>query len=102
MSSPMSEPTKVDELQDPQDITLHGLEFRLTCSSCPEQYEVFREGKRVAYVRLRHGFLSVNAPDCVGKEILSHEFDGHLGWFDTASQRHGWLNRIARAILEGR
>lgn len=29
------------------------LEFRETCGSCPEQYDVFKGGRQVGYVRLR-------------------------------------------------
>lgn len=39
------------------------LNFVKTCDECPEQYDVFDEdGYRVAYVRLRQGWLSVECP----------------------------------------
>ena len=40
--------------------------FDLTSLCCPEQYDVFNisDGKQVAYVRLRRGFLEADHPYC--------------------------------------
>lgn len=42
-------------------------EYRLveTCSACPEQYDVFRGGTEVAYLRLRHGEFRAECGDTV-------------------------------------
>ena len=43
------------------------LKFEETSSACPEQYDVFKGGKQVGYIRLRHGVLSCRYP----KSVLS-------------------------------
>ena len=35
-------------------------QFHLTCRACPEQYDVMDGHHIVAYVRYRHGYLTVN------------------------------------------
>ena len=35
------------------------LGFNMTCERCPEQYDVYYQGEKVAYVRLRWGLLTV-------------------------------------------
>lgn len=39
---------------------VNGLYFKQTCVIAPEQYDVFLDGKYVAYVRCRWGKLKVN------------------------------------------
>ena len=41
-----------------------------TCKESPEQYTVYKDGEHVAYIRLRHGCLRVDAPICGAKEIF--------------------------------
>lgn len=43
-------------------IEIKGYQLKLTCGSCPEQYDVFKEGKYVAYFRLRHGYFRASSP----------------------------------------
>lgn len=47
-----------------------------TCSGCPEQYEVFDGDKQVGYIRLRHGNLTVECPDCGGDLVYEASPDG--------------------------
>lgn len=60
------------------------LNFVKTCDACPEQYDVFDEnGYKVAYVRLRHGWLSVECPTNIITDDnvifgMSTEGDGSL------------------------
>ena len=35
-----------------------GYGIKKTCSACPEQYEVWKDGKEVGYLRLRHGHFT--------------------------------------------
>ena len=49
------------------------IEFHLTCSACPEQYDVFKDNKQVGYVRLRWGHLRAEYPDVCGEEVYSAE-----------------------------
>ncbi len=89
-----------NSLVEPQNVELHGLRFVLTCGACPEQYDVFLGDKQIGYVRLRHGELSVETPDCGGALVLEHEFDdGLLGQFESAVQRYGWIQKAALALL---
>ena len=51
------------------EFDINGYNFKLTCRACPEQYDVFKEGKQVAYLRLRHGSFTVSVPDVNGEDI---------------------------------
>lgn len=46
------------------DLEINGYELRLSCRACPEQYDVYKDGKEVAYFRLRHGWFYVSTPTC--------------------------------------
>lgn len=76
------------------------LNFVETCGACPEQYDVFKGGRQVGYVRLRWGTVTCDFPDCRGDTIYSHSFenDGWKGCFDGPEERETYLNRIATAI----
>ncbi len=88
-----------DDCREPVSGTISGLYFELTCGACPEQYDVYRGQVQVGYVRLRHGCLSVESPDCGGKVLLEHEFDeALLGRFESGGQRFGWLSKIALVL----
>ena len=81
------------------ELELFGLTFRKTCSACPEQYEVRRRNEQVAYVRLRHGTLTVEAPDHGHDLVLKHKFARNIGAFDD-DERRPWLERIARLVRD--
>lgn len=34
---------------------IKGYRLEKTCDACPEQYDVYKDGAKVAYLRLRHG-----------------------------------------------
>ena len=75
------------------------LDFRETCGACPEQYDVFKGGRQVGYVRLCWGTVTCDYPYCGGDTIYFHSFD--TGWkdcFDGPEERETYLNRIAAAI----
>jgi hypothetical protein len=83
-------------------MNINGLNFKCTCSSCPEQYDVFDgNGNIVGYVRLRWGSLRCEYPD-VGGEVIYHAGIGN-GWngqFENEEQRKYHLTMIANKILE--
>jgi hypothetical protein len=59
----------------------NGLELKMTCSACPEQYDVFKDGVQVAYYRLRHGEFTVDLTQNDDENIYTAEPNGD-GIFD--------------------
>ncbi len=82
---------------------INGLKFVETCMACPEQYDVFKDKKQVAYIRLRWGILRVDIPDCGGRVIYKKTFnDGWKGCFDDEKERDKYLNKIAKLLTPKR
>lgn len=80
-------------------VYIHGYKLQKTCSACPEQYDVYNpEGKQVAYIRLRHGFLRVDVPDC-GHTIYSTERVHGDGIFDN-DERFKKLTECIEKMIE--
>lgn len=77
-------------------------EYRLvrTCGACPEQYDVFLGEERVAYLRLRWGFLGVEAFGPGGQEHVAgwNLGDPYQGSFETDEQRAEYLSRALAAV----
>lgn len=67
-----------------------------TCCGCPEQYDVFWKGKKVGYLRLRHGYFSAQLFGPSGKEVYGAETIGD-GVFDE-SERDFHLKKAQKAI----
>lgn len=76
----------------------NGLEIKMTCGACPEQYEVFKNGNQVAYYRLRHGEFRVHIPDC-GGETIYESFPNGDGIFDD-DERLRELTNAMKAVLK--
>ena len=74
--------------------------FERTCNACPEQYEVYnKQGKHLAYIHLRWGYLYAVCPDIGGTVVYEADIgDGYTGCFDSNIDREIHLNRIANAI----
>lgn len=80
-------------------INTFNFEFRETCGACPEQYDVYLEGKQVGYVRLRGGFLRCAYPDCGQETIYEYGFtDNWMGCFDSNEQRDFHIDLIAQLL----
>lgn len=75
----------------------NGLELKMTCGACPEQYDVFKDGKQVAYYRLRHGEFRVDYPECGGETIYEAEPSGD-GIFED-NERLVYLSKTMRQVL---
>lgn len=80
-------------------------EFVCTCGACPEQYDVFLEGKQVGYVRLRWASLSCYYPDYGGETIYTFDWQGtegdlggYKGCFNSTDERKHHLELIAQAL----
>ena len=68
-----------------------------TCGACPEQYDALDEnGRQVGYLRLRHGYFTVEVPDCGGTVVYEAEPDGD-GLFDPG-ERQRYLDAAVAAI----
>lgn len=91
-----------DVHEEDQDLEIDGLKFKLTCYACPEQYDVFKGDKQVAYIRLRWSHLKVHYPDIGGEIIYDFEFSENemQGCFYTEKQRDFHLKEIAKRINE--
>lgn len=84
-------------------ITIDKFVFNKTCEAFPEQYDVYRGSKQVAYVRLRMGRLTVRVPDVGGEVIYYKNFekeDPVKGYFDTQEERMKYLTEIAEILKE--
>ena len=68
-----------------------------TCKESPEQYTVYKDAEQVAYIRLRHGCLRVDAPICGAKEIFYTEACKGDGRFDD-DERMIFLQQAIDAI----
>src|SRR5690348_15279525 len=74
----------------------HGLGIK-GGGACPEQYDIFRDGKQVAYYRLRHGEFRIDMPDCGDETIYDAEPDGD-GIFESY-ERLTFLAKAMRQVL---
>lgn len=76
----------------------NGLEIKNTSGACPEQYDVFKDGKQVGYLRLRWGGFRVDYPDAGGETIYEADPIGD-GVFDE-HERLIYLTKAMRSILK--
>ena len=69
--------------------------------ACPEQYDAFIHDdggtRQVGYLRLRHGYFSVECPDCGGELVLEIDHIEPDGRFLDTERRH-YLNAATVAI----
>lgn len=75
----------------------NGLELKMTCGFAPEQYEVFKGGKQIAYFRLRHGEFTVHCPDYPGELMFFAEPNGD-GMFDDEERIEFMTNALNQLI----
>ena len=79
-----------------------GYEFRRTCWACPEQYDVFKDDKYVAYIRKRWGRLAVypvKDSEIAWDNVLYSETDEDP-YSGTIENLEPTLDRIAK-VLDG-
>lgn len=80
-------------LHRPEDIVL-----KETCGACPEQYDAFLGtlyGPQVGYLRLRHGFFTVDYPDYNGRNILTARPMGDGEFMDDEREEYLQLAKMA-------
>ena len=79
-----------------QRTTIDGYDLIMTSNACPEQYDVFKDGQQVGYLRLRHGKFTVRVPD-VGGEVVYEACPAGDGNFDI-NERDMYLRNAIEAI----
>jgi len=77
-------------------MNIKGYELVQTCWACPEQYDVFKDGKQVGYLRLRHGWFYASVPDCSDEIIYEASPEGD-GIFEE-EERMEYLEEAIKAI----
>lgn len=73
--------------------------FKMTCIAFPEQYDVLYKGEPCAYVRLRHGKLRCDVPNCGGETVCSVHFDNEIGAFPGLKEKMFYLEKIAAVLM---
>lgn len=67
--------------------------FDLVHSSCPEQYDVYKDQTLVGYVRLRYGILSAYNLE---NRIYTYDFKSPFkGEFSSEEERKQYLDKIS-------
>ena len=84
----------------PQNTEIFGCKLVLTCSACPEQYDVFYFGEQIGYLRLRHGNFSADYPDVGGRQVYAAHPQGD-GMFEP-QERLYQLTKAVQALLAER
>ena len=75
-------------------------EIRLvqTCGACPEQYDAFIGDELVGYLRLRHGYFTVQYQSPSGELVYSAEPQGDGSFEDR--EREGYLSIAKMKLVE--
>jgi len=84
-----------NEIGKARDFKIGNYNLVMTCSECPEQYDVFRGTKQVGYLRLRHGGFRAEYPDCGQEEVYWVE----TGYGDFECDRDRAIH-IIKAVIE--
>ena len=79
---------------------IENLTFHITSHFAPEQYDVYKGGRVVGYVRLRGGRFRVDCPGVGGEVVYAHQFESWIGAFDTEEDRLHYLTEAAKAIKQ--
>lgn len=89
------------EPEGPPSIEILGLQFILTSTAFPEQYDVKdKHGNQVGYIRLRNGAIICRYPDVSGPSIYHKDFRTGCGFFENELIRQEYLRIIAAEILK--
>ncbi len=83
---------KMDVHDGPSEINLVQ-----TCGACPEQYDAFMDGEKIGYLRLRHGFFSVEyTPDEETVYTANPKGDGCF----EPDEQEAYLTEAKQALFE--
>ena len=79
--------------------TVVELELKRTCAAAPEQYDLFRDGRQIGYLRLRHGYFRAHYPDHNSSEPVYSTGVRGDGLFYDDEERSRELRAAAVEIL---
>ena len=71
------------------------IQLKQTCGACPEQYDVYLNGEKIGYLRLRHGYFRAEFLGQIVYEATPNG-DGSFEW----DERVEHLNNACNAILK--
>lgn len=75
-----------------------GIQLVQTCAACPEQYDAMRDGKRVGYLRLRHGSFTVRLHDPDGPVVYEASVGNKFNGLFTDDERDLYLQIATNAL----
>lgn len=77
------------------------MELELTCSACPEQYELYsRLDKKIkGYFRVRWSAFTCEFPDVGGELVYKSDID-ESGWSGTFNSHEQRVEELTKAIKE--
>ena len=78
------------------------LELKRTCESCPEQYDVIYNGKRVGYIRYRSGLFTCQPviEGSISNPYLIYKTDDYFENEIQDDKREKWLNDCLIALTD--
>lgn len=76
--------------------TIDGCDLIETCGACPEQYDVYLDGAKIGYLRLRGGYFRADYLHSGGR-TLYEAFPKGDGLFES-DERDFYLNEAVRII----
>jgi len=85
--------------EEPAELNPVELELKRTCAAAPEQYDLFRDGRQIGYLRLRHGYFRAHYPDHSSSEPVYSTGVRGDGLFYDDEERSRELRAAAVEIL---
>ena len=75
-------------------MNINGFELKLTSNACPEQYDVFKNNKKVGYLRLRYGYFYAEYLYSDGKKVYEANTNGD-GLFNEDERETHLINAVS-------
>jgi hypothetical protein len=75
-------------------------EVRLTCSACPEQWDILIDGEMVGYLRCRSSRWRLDYPDVCGETLISEPWHPERGRYESNfdDERPAIFDRVFRTL----
>lgn len=87
-------------ISDPPVETAVSIELVRTSLAMPEQYDVFRDGRQIGYLRLRHGYFRAHYPDHTADGAVYETGVRGDGFFHDDEERARELRAAAVELLK--